>query len=87
MFLVDFLKNSQNKPTSNKVDQILKTFAQKKLNIKEENVNEEFKEMLLNNLKKEFLKEKENFEKGDSTHSPSHSPSPIKNKAFIKKIF
>ena len=56
--LLDYMKNSKNKPVTEKVDKLLQVFSKNKLDDTNIKIDNNIKEILLKNLKDEFLTEK-----------------------------
>jgi hypothetical protein len=60
--LTEFIKNSQNKPITEKVENLIQVFSNNKLNSKKINLDNKTKNELLHRLREEFQKEKEIIE-------------------------
>ena len=59
--LLEFMKNSKDLPVTEKMQKLLEVFSKNKLNDTNIKIDNNLKEILLKNLKEEFLKQKENL--------------------------
>jgi hypothetical protein len=65
--LLEYLKNAKDKPVTEKMEKLLDVFANNKLDNKNIVIDNNLKEMLLKNLKEEFIREKEQLNKQRSS--------------------